>query len=121
MRKVAIDDLEPGMILSRDVDTQNGSRILVKGALLSETAIALLAKRRVLDVWVEDKSAVPDEAPSEEDSVDEEEAREALEAAIARLERRFEGRLVNPWMRALCEGAKERLAVPRFWREAPQA
>ncbi|MCD6404293.1 MAG: hypothetical protein J7M19_00535 [Planctomycetes bacterium] len=112
MHKVKIEDLETGKVTARSVEDHNGYRILAKGTVLTERQIALLVDWKVLDVWVEDEVAEPDELEAAESAEE-----EALDKARERLAALFEGRETNAWMEALHEEAEKRLAVGRFWQE----
>lgn len=111
MGKLKVDELDPGMVLAADVDDHNGYRILAKGTVLTQKQLELLLTWEVFEVVVEEKKA---EEPVQEAAKQAED--EALEAARRRLEKLFEGRLVNEWMEALYREAQKRLPVPRYWK-----
>ena len=117
MRQVDFEDLEPGFVLAKDVERADGSKLLGRGTVLSETQMALLESWKVRQVWIEDApSPEQEEAESAETKLDQENDSPLLKAARKRLRDRFEGRLVNPWMEALYAEASERLATSRYWR-----
>lgn len=111
MGKLRVDELEPGMVLAVDVDDHNGYRILAKGTALTQKQLELLSTWQVFEVAVEEKKAEEEVQEAAEQAED-----DALEAAKRRLEKLFEGRLVNEWMEALHREAEKRLAVPRYWK-----
>ncbi len=112
MHKVNIEDLEAGKVTARSVEDRNGYRILAKGTVLTERQISLLVDWKVLDVWVEDEVAEPEELEAAESAEE-----EALDEARRRLASLFEGRETNTWMETLHKEAETRLTVPRFWEK----
>ena len=109
MRKVFVNDLEPGMVLATAVENADGYRILAAGTALNDNLIMLLKEWRVIDVLVRE------EEPVEE--VETTKPKVAVNAAVERLKRNFEGRLTNKWMKALYDAAEKRLDVPRYWKD----
>ena|GEM_PF-1367274 len=119
MRMVDFEELKPGLVLAKDVEHADGSKLLGRGTILSPAQIALLESWRVKQVWIEDGPvAEEEEADSAETKLDEESESPVLAAARKRLRDRFKDRLVNPWMESLYAEADKRLSTPRYWRWA---
>ena len=103
----------PGFVLARDVEDSDGYKLLKMGTVLSNSQISLLVGWKVAEVWVEDAKA-PLEVPAK--SVPGPAAAAAgpvFDAARESLKKRFEGRLVNPWIKALYAEAEKRIGAAR--------
>jgi hypothetical protein len=123
MKSVKVKGLKVGFILARDVEDAAGYKLLKEGTVLSDAHVALLRSWKIPEVWVEESARARPEAqaPKADHAADEDKKKgedALLEQERARLMRRFEGRLTNPWMKALYAEAEKRLLVPRFWRQA---
>lgn len=82
MRKIAIDKLLSGMILTKPVSGSNGMVLLAEGTELNEKWIDRIESMGIDGVWVEGKS----------------EQTETLEEALFALEQRFEPVVHLPYM-----------------------
>jgi len=123
MKSVKVKGLKAGFVLARDVEDAAGYKLLKEGTVLSDAHVALLRSWKIPEVWVEEsvRARGEPEAPKAGHAAggDEKKREDALlEEGRSRLRRRFEGRLTNPWMKALYAEAEKRLLVPRFWRQA---
>ena len=114
MRSAPLKDLKPGMVLARDVENSEGYRILARGTVLSDTKISLLEGWNVIDVLIEDAKPPAPAAQGEAVAAAADAARASR--AAERLKTMFDGRLANPWMKALCAEAGKRLDLSPFWR-----
>ena len=117
MRSIKVSEFEPGFVLAREVEAADGSKLLKMGTVLSQAHLALLKSWRIREVFVEDAKApaqVPP-APAAQAAAPSDGVDPVLAVARERLRKRFEGRLVNPWMQALYDEAEKRLGAPRIW------
>lgn len=117
MRSITISEFEPGLVLARDVEAADGSKLLKMGTALSQAHLALLKSWRIREIFVEDAKAPAQAARAAEAPVAASSATvdPVLAVAQERLRRRFEGQIVNPWMQALYDEAEKRLGAPRAW------
>jgi hypothetical protein len=98
------------MVLAQDVENYKGARILTKGAILTDALIALLHHWKVAEVFVDPELARVEPAPAPVPETD-----WALERAKKRLAEKFDGNLVNDWMKALLDETEKRLERPKYW------
>jgi hypothetical protein len=56
MKKMPIQELTPGLVLGRTVVSREGVALLEKGGRLTQTAIAILLRRDVPFVYIEEQS-----------------------------------------------------------------
>ncbi len=113
-QQVPLGSVTAGMVLSRDVESADGYRILAKGTVLTDSQIGLLVRWRIDDVFVDPPAPPVDRQAPEPEPVD-----PVLETARRRLEGSFAGSLVNDWMLTLYAEAAKRLVAPRPWRQLP--
>ena len=115
MRNIKSDEYKPGLVLARDIEDAAGYKLLKVGTVLSDAQIALLVSWKVREIWVEDAKAAAAPAASAGGEARRSEVDPVLEAAKENLRKRFEGRLVNPWMKALYAEAEKRIGEKRPW------
>jgi len=94
MRKVTVENIEPDMVLARDVSSTSGNVLLGKGTTLTPALGRRLKNWGIFFVYIE----------GEEESQEEEAAVEISPEEIKeQLEQKFEGVLQNPIMHKLFE------------------
>lgn len=112
MQQVPRERLVAGMVLARDVENYQGNRILTKGAVLTDSLIALLRHWKVAEVFVEPEQPKAEEKPAQPAAAPD----HALDVEKKRLNEIFDGSLVNGWMNELRNETEKRLGVHRFWK-----
>jgi hypothetical protein len=117
MRSIKASEFEPGFVLAREVEAADGSKLLKMGTVLSHAHLALLKSWKVREIFIEDAKAPAQAAQVSEPpaAAPAQPADPVLAVARERLRKRFEGRLVNPWMQALYDEAEKRLGTPKIW------
>jgi len=65
VRKLRVEELKPGMFLSKTIRDEKGNALLRKGVKLNSSLIHLLCKRRIPVVWVKDENILQDNATIE--------------------------------------------------------
>jgi hypothetical protein len=116
MRNIKSDEYKPGLVLARDIEDAAGYKLLKVGTVLSDAQIALLVSWKVREIWVEDAKAAAAAAGGGGGEARQAAKDSALEAAKKNLRKRFEGQLVNPWMKALYAEAEKRIGEKHPWR-----
>jgi hypothetical protein len=79
MARIAITELVPGMVLAGELLDEEGRRLLSAGTVLTEKAIALLARRNIGHVVIQEDTSALDPAERERRRAE----------LVARIERRF--------------------------------
>jgi len=95
MRKLRTDQLQPGMVVAKDIMDITGKLLVAKGVTLSEKLIPRLSQREVDFVWVE--------SDEEEISLSPKEIERIKEEIRENLEKRFHLVAQDPIMRGLKE------------------